>query len=260
MAEEKLPKQVHFLGGHPMTGSEKSGPSAADPYLFQNAIHVLTPPNGTPADNDRNIARFFERYLGSRTLFLDPDRHDRIVAAVSHLPHLLAVALVNAAQEAETKMPGTLDLAAGGFRDMTRIAGARYDLWHDILSTNKNALSPLIDGMIERLSDMKRRLRNDTLRDIFEQSQKTRSHIPINTKGFIRQLAEVLVVAKDQPGIIARIATSLAEGKINIKDIEVLKVREGEGGTIRLAFDSAIVAGRAVDILQKAGFQARERD
>jgi prephenate dehydrogenase len=262
MAAGELPKQVqgvHFLGGHPMAGSEKSGPSAADPYLFQNAIHVLTPPNGTPADKDRDIARFFEHYLGSRTLFLDPDRHDRIVAAVSHLPHLLAVALVNAVQETETKMPGTLDLAAGGFRDMTRIAGARYDLWHDILLTNKNALSPLIDGMIERLSDMKQRLRNNTLREIFEQSQKTRSHIPINAKGFIRQLAEVLVVAKDQPGIIARIATSLAAEKVNINDIEVLKVREGEGGTIRLAFDSAAVAGRAVDILQKAGFQARER-
>jgi prephenate dehydrogenase len=262
IAAEKLPKQVHhvhFLGGHPMAGSEKSGPSAADPYLFQNAIHVLTPPGGTPAEIDLEIARFFEHYLGSRALFLDPDRHDRIVAAVSHLPHLLAVSLVNAVQEAENSIPGTLDLAAGGFRDMTRIAGASYDLWHDILSTNKNALLPLIDGMIGRLNEVKQRLRNDSLSEIFEQSQKTRSRIPINAKGFIRELSEVLVVAKDQPGIIARIATSLAAENININDIEVLKVREGEGGTIRLAFDSAAVAEKAVAILQKAGFQARER-
>jgi len=259
IAAEKLPKQVHFIGGHPMAGSEKSGPSAADPYLFQNAIHVLTPPGGTPAEIDLEIARFFEHYLGSRALFLDHDRHDRIVAAVSHLPHLLAVSLVNAAQEAENSIPGTLDLAAGGFRDMTRIAGASYDLWHDILSTNKNALLPLIDGMIGRLNEVKQRLRNDSLRELFEGSQKTRSRIPINAKGFIRELSEVLVVVKDQPGIIARIATSLAAENININDIEVLKVREGEGGTIRLAFDSAAVAGKAVAILQKAGFQARER-
>jgi len=262
IASAKLPKQVHgvhFLGGHPMAGSEKSGPQASDPYLFQNAIHVLTPPGGAPAGKDLEIARFLEHYLGSRTLFLDPDRHDRIVAAVSHLPHLLAVALVNAVQEAETAIPGTLALAAGGFRDMTRIAGASYDLWHDILATNKNALLPLIDSMAARLKNMQQRLRSDTLRDLFEQSQNTRSRIPINAKGFIRQLAEVLVVAKDQPGVIARIATALAAENININDIEVLKVREGEGGTIRCAFDSAAVAAKAVVVLQKAGFQARER-
>jgi prephenate dehydrogenase len=259
IAAGKLPKQVHFIGGHPMAGSEKSGPAAADPYLFQNAIHVLTPANGAASGKDLEIARFFERYLGSRTLFLDPGRHDRMVAAVSHLPHLLAIALVNEAQDAESKMPGTLGLAAGGFRDMTRIAGSPYSLWHDILITNKNTIEPLIDRIIERLTDIKRRLSNDRLSELFEQSRKTRSHIPINSKGFIRQLSEVLVVAKDQPGVIARIATSLAAKKININDMEVLKVREGEGGTIRLAFDSAAAAGKAAAVLQKAGFQARER-
>jgi prephenate dehydrogenase len=260
VASEKLPKQVHFIGGHPMAGSEKSGPSAADPYLFQNAIHVLTPLNGTPSEKDRDIARFFEHYLGSRTLFLDPDRHDKIVAAVSHVPHLLAVALVNAAQRADQEIPGTLDLAAGGFRDMTRIASAPYDLWHDILSTNKNAIGPLIDDLTSRLTAIKQRLENDTLRDLFEQSQATRSRIPINAKGFIRQLAEVLVVAKDQPGVIAHIANALAKETINIKDIEVLKVREGEGGTIRLAFESSTIAQKAITILKNAGFQARERN
>jgi prephenate dehydrogenase len=258
-AAEKLPKGAYFLGGHPMAGSEKSGPSASDPYLFQNAIHVLTPAGGAPSGKDLDIARFFERHLGCRTLFLDPDRHDRMVAAVSHLPHLLAIALVNELQEAETGMPGTLGLAAGGFRDMTRVAGSPYTLWHDILLTNKNVLSPLIDRMIDRLADIKRRLGNDSMSTLFQQSQETRSHIPLNSKGFIRQLSEVLVVAPDQPGVIACIAASLAAENININDIEVLKVREGEGGTIRLAFISAAAAGKAVAVLEKAGFQARER-
>jgi prephenate dehydrogenase len=258
-AAEKLPSPAYFIGGHPMAGSEKSGPSAADPYLFQNVIHVLTPASGVPSERDFDIAHFFERHLGSRTLFLDPGRHDRMVAAISHLPHLLAIALVNEVQDAETKMPGTLDLAAGGFRDMTRIASSPYSLWNDILITNKNAIEPLIDRIIARLTDMKRRLSNDLIKELFEQSRMTRSHIPINSKGFIRQLSEVLVVAKDQPGIIARIATSLAAENININDMEVLKVREGEGGTIRLAFDSAAAAGKAAAVLQKSGFQARER-
>lgn len=259
VAAEKLPKQSNFIGGHPMAGSEKSGPSAADPYLFQNAIHVLTPLGDAPSGKDLDIARFFERHLGSRALFLDPDRHDRMVAAVSHVPHLLAIALVNEVQEMEGKMPGTLNLAAGGFRDMTRIAGSPYSMWHDILLTNKNVIRPLIDRMIERLTDMKIRLENDSLSSLFEQSRKTRSHIPQDSKGFISRLFEVLVVAKDQPGVIAQIATSLAAEKININDIEVLKVREGEGGTIRLAFDSAAAAANAAAVLQKAGFQAHER-
>jgi prephenate dehydrogenase len=260
VATEKLPGKAHFIGGHPMAGSEKSGPSASDPYLFQNAIHVLTPSGGAPSEKDRDVARFFEQFLGSRTLFLDPDRHDRIVAAVSHLPHLLAIALVNEAQEIETALPGTLTLAAGGFRDMTRIAGSPYGLWHDILQTNKNAIDPLIDRMIGRFADIKRRLAGDSLRDLFEQSRTTRLRIPQDSKGFIRQLFEVLVVARDQPGVIALIATTLAAENININDIEVLKVREGEGGTIRLAFDSAAAAVKAAAVLKKAGFQALERN
>jgi prephenate dehydrogenase len=258
-AARHLLPDVYFIGGHPMAGSEKSGPAAADPYLFQNAIHVLTPAGAEPSERDREIGAFFERWLGSRSLFLDPVRHDRIVAAVSHLPHLLAVALVNAAQEVETAIPGTLGLAAGGFRDMTRIAGAPYDLWHDILTTNRPAIDPLIDRLIARLSEMKLRLHNGSLKELFDAAGKTRSHIPDNAKGFMRRLSEVLVVARDQPGIIVRIAGALADRNINISDIEVLKVREGDGGTIRLAFDSSATAREAVDILQKAGFSARER-
>jgi prephenate dehydrogenase len=258
-AQKHLPPQVCFLGGHPMAGSEKSGPSAADPYLFQNAIFCFTPPGGVPTDRDREIAAFFENGTGCRAIFLRPALHDQVVAAVSHVPHLLAVALVNVAQAVENEIPDTLKLAAGGFRDMTRIASAPYALWHDILSTNKRAIAPLIDAMIEELALMKELLKTDSLVDRFEHSRATRLRIPANTKGFLRSLSEVLVVAKDQPGIIATIANALAGSRINIKDIEVMKVREGEGGTIRLAFESSAVAQAAITVLQQAGFIARER-
>jgi prephenate dehydrogenase len=259
-AEATLSRHVSFTGGHPMAGSEKSGATASDPYLFQNAVYVLTRTGGVASDADRDLAAFLERYLGCRTLFLDPLVHDRIVAAVSHVPHLLAVALVNAAQEVDNSIPGTLALAAGGFRDMTRIAGAPYALWRDIFATNREAIEPFLDLVIARLADIKVRLRDQTLEGCFESSRQTRSRIPTTAKGFIRQLAEVLVVVKDQPGIVAGIASALAEKNININDIEVLKVREGEGGTIRLAFDGQAVAHAAVVTLQKAGFNARERN
>jgi prephenate dehydrogenase len=256
---ESARELAYFLGGHPMAGSEKSGPQASDPYLFQNAVFVLTPQAKAPGKRDREVALFLERYLGCRTLFLDASTHDRIVAAVSHVPHLLSVALVNAAQEVENAIPGTLALAAGGFRDMTRIASSPYTMWHDILATNKEAIGAFLDLVIKRLDDMNKRLRSDSLGECFEASRTTRLAIPAYAKGFIQQLSEVLVVVKDQPGMIACIATLLADRNVNIKDIEVLKVREGEGGTIRLAFDGHAVAREAVDTLCQAGFAARER-
>ena len=258
-AGKSLPPQVRFIGGHPMAGSEKSGPSGSDPYLFQNAIYVLSPESGVPDKKEKSIAQFLEKFLGCRTLFLDPSMHDAIAATVSHVPHLLAISLVCLAGEMEQKIPGTLTLAAGGFRDMTRIASASYDMWHDIFATNKFAIEPLLDSLINVLSEIKQSIRHDALRKFFEQAGCTRTRIPHANKGFMRKLSEVMVLAKDQPGFIAQLSGILAEKNINIKDIEVLKVREGEGGTIRLAFDSSAIAREAVDLLSQHGFFARER-
>jgi prephenate dehydrogenase len=257
-ARRELPPNVRFIGGHPMTGSEKSGAAASDPYLFQNAIYVLARDDRGDDLPDR-MAAFLTTYLGCRSMVLDAAVHDTIAAAVSHIPHLLAVALVNLAADVERRIPGTLQLAAGGFRDMTRIASSPYAIWHDILATNKQATAPLLDALIASLTAMKAKLERDGLGPDFESAQNTRRSIPASTKGFIHQLADVLVHAKDQPGFIAAIAQALSAEQVNIKDIELLKVREGEGGTIRLAFEDTAVARQAVTILNERGFSARER-
>jgi prephenate dehydrogenase len=260
VAARILPPHVHFIGGHPMAGSEKSGPGASDPYLFQNAIYVITTTdNEAVFELHHDFARFLEAYLGCRTFFLNAHIHDVIAATVSHIPHLLAVALVHLARQTDDKIPDTLTLAAGGFRDMTRIASSSYTMWHDILTTNKTACESQLDILITILSDMKKHLHSDSLKDYFDQSKSTRSRISTTSKGFIHPLSEILVRAKDQPGFIASIATILANEKINIKDIEVVKVREGEGGTIRLAFDSSQIAKKAIEILSINGFTSRER-
>lgn len=259
-AASTLPDNVHFIGGHPMAGSEKSGPSASDPYLFQNAIYVLTPFSEKPNNRENALADFLSKYLGCRTMFLNSVIHDKIAATVSHVPHLLAVALVNLAKNMESQYPGTRSLAAGGFRDMTRIASAPYKMWHDILNTNKESIIPLLDSLIDILKEIKNGVNNDSLQSIFDSSSEFRSSIPLHNKGFINILSEVLVLAKDQPGFISDLSKHLSENGINIKDIEVLKVREGEGGTIRLAFESQMIAKKAVSILTKNGFCARERE
>lgn len=258
-AKSKLPSHVKFIGGHPMAGSEKSGPAFSDPYLFQNAIYVITSVDEQPEPLEREFAAFLEKFLGCRTLFLNPSVHDRIAATVSHVPHLLAVALVCLAGEIEQKIPGTLTLAAGGFRDMTRIASAPYDMWHDILLTNKDSIEPLLDSFIDLLTDIKSQMRSDSLKSRFEESRRIRSGISPGNKGFLHPLSEITVHAKDQPGFIASLTGLLAEHNINIKDIEVIKVREGEGGTIRLAFETPATAKNAVGLLAEKGFISRER-
>ncbi|MBD3316135.1 MAG: prephenate dehydrogenase/arogenate dehydrogenase family protein [Chitinivibrionales bacterium] len=259
-ARETLPSHVRFVGGHPMAGSEKRGPAAADPYLFQNSIYVLTPYAEQPDDREKALGNFLEHHLGCRHVFINPDMHDTIAATVSHVPHLLAVTLVNLAGEIEQHVPGTLKLAAGGFRDMTRIASAPYGMWRDILSSNRTTISPLLDRYMTALRRMRDEMVDPGLGEAFESAASIRGSIPANSKGFLRPLSEVLVIARDHPGAIVAIARPLAENGINIKDIEVLKVREGEGGTIRLAFESAQIAAQAVKILSSAGFTARERD
>lgn len=260
-AKELLPPHVNFIAGHPMAGSEKSGPTAADPFLFQNAIYVLYPLENVPAEIFKEFSELLTKHLGCREIVIDPDTHDQIAATVSHVPHLLAVALVNTAELMEKKIAGTMELAAGGFRDMTRIASAPYKMWHDIFNTNKQKITTVLDICIEQLQDMKHRLKINALEEPFESAAETRSEISrgAGKKGFLSPLSEVLVITSDQPGMIAKISNLLANDNINIKDIEVLKVREGEGGTIRLAFENVEISQKAIYILNQNGFSARER-
>jgi len=259
-AQSALPNNVHFIGGHPMAGSEKSGAVASDPYLFENAVYVLSPAPAVPEAIISGFAKMLEQYLGCRTLRLESGAHDRIVAAVSHVPHILAVALVELAARMETTAPETLRLAAGGFKDMTRIATSPYAMWHDILMTNRQAVNDCIDTYMNILTEMKAGLTAGSLKEAFDNAMTTRRSIPMGNKGIINTTADIVVMAKDRPGSFLEIARVLAAENINIKDIEVLKVREGEAGSIRLSFNSKTTAQQSVKVLNAYGFTARERE
>jgi len=179
-AQKHLPKSVHFIGGHPMAGSEKSGPGASDPYIFQNAIYVLTSASDEDEKIINGLSGFLQNYLGCRTVLMNPEKHDTITAAVSHFPHILASALVLNAYKQEEQTEGTLSLAAGGFRDMTRIAASSYEIWHDIFATNKSACVNQIDSFIEILTDMKTSLENDSLKESYEKARQIKNSMPNN--------------------------------------------------------------------------------
>lgn len=251
---------VSFVGGHPMAGSEWKGVDAADPFLFENAIYVLTPSEGAGAEAVGKLAGMADR-VGAHVVEMDPATHDRVAAAISHVPQMMATSLVNLVgrlNEADADgLP--LKMAAGGFRDMTRIASSPYEMWRDICRTNAAAIRETIDAYVEVLTRVRDRIEDDALADNFAYANEVRDRIPKDSKGFLNPLHELLLVVQDKPGVIAEVGTSLADAGINIKDIEVLKVREGEGGSLRLGFGAAEDKDRARGILTALGYTVLSR-
>lgn len=244
-----------FIGGHPMAGSEGSGIAFADKLLFQNAVYVLCPMAGADCMGLASLLQAF----GARVIIMKPPEHDRIAACVSHVPQLAAVALMNLAGGKNKENSAYLQLAAGGFRDMTRIASSPYAMWNDILATNTKH----IRGALSRLQEILFRFEEQlNVRDLpsfkrdFTKAKTLRDAIPKNVKGFLTPLFDVYVMAEDRPGILADITAELATNGINIKDIELLKIREGESGTFRMAFNSTAAADKAIAVLAKIGIKA----
>lgn len=258
-AERYFPKN-NFIGGHPMAGVELSGVEAAHPLLFENAMYVLTPTKKTPPIHLKRLSNFLTK-LGARVVQLDAKTHDEVASAVSHLPQLTAVALMNVVGKRHPSAKRHLQLAAGGFRDLTRIASSRFDIWQDILPANAQSIQASLRLLIDELRSYDKTLGSQKislLQSRFQQSRRLRNSIPKNMKGFLHPLAEVYVVVKDQPGVLAKMTTALFKAKLNIKDMELLKIREGSGGTFRLAFDSKEIARKAMSVLRKAGFEVGE--
>lgn len=247
---------MYFIGGHPMTGNEFRGIDAMDKYLYENAIYILTPFQDTP---DEYVNRLLDiiKVIGALPIIMEPSKHDKVVAGISHLPQLLATGLVDLISKEENPALSKT-LCAGGFRDMTRIASSQYKMWQDIISTNKENIFEMIDSYINELSFIKQSILNNTLEPVFDNAAHTRDSIPKGAKGVIVPAWEAKVRVSDKPGTLLQISTILAEEDINIKDIRVEKNRELEGGHFRLAFGSESDRSKAVNLLQFKGFYARE--
>ncbi len=266
-ARDVLPDRVNFLGGHPMAGAEHSGIDHADPLLFENAVYSLClPDDADSATLDDTLSPFVDlvEATGGRPLVLNADRHDRLVAAVSHVPQLLAIALVNLVAQTEDDEDEdqdlALQLAGGGFRDMTRIAASPFEVWRDVLVGNEGAIHEALSRFRRLLREMRNRLIEedlDALEALFDDARTARDAIPRDSKGFLHPLSDIYVRAPDQPGVIHDITGHLLEADINIKDIELQTIREGTGGTFRLAFEKGSEAEAAVAVLTDAGYEAR---
>jgi len=250
---KKIVSAGFYVGGHPMTGKERGGIENSDPLLFENSLYLLS----EKGNSFPGINQFTDliKLLGSRIRFIDPYIHDKVIAYVSHLPQVLAVSLVNSLGDGKNDY---LDFAAGGFRDMTRVASSDFEIWESIFRYNKNEIVSSIENLISRLKSVKDSISKSDinfLRKEFESSKKKRETIPSNIKGFLNPVYDVFIYAEDKPGSLFRMTEVLYKNSVNIKDIELLKIREGTGGTFRLSFETYESAEKAKKLLVNSGFR-----
>lgn len=257
--EAILPGHLRFVGGHPMAGSEKTGVEALDPYLFENAYYVLTRSSKTDSEAFNLVKRMVNN-LDATCIEMDVDQHDMSVAMISHTPHVIAAAMVNCAERVDAGTNSVLSLAAGGFKDTTRIASGSPEMWVDICTTNKDKILNILDSLAIDINNFKQAIESGDrkgLKELFSKAKQTRDTLPGRGKGFSSPMLEFILFVPDEPGIIGRISNILGDMRVNIKDIEVLHMREDKGGSIRIGVEYKDDSFKAVERLKELGYEVK---
>jgi len=231
-------RHPRFVGGHPMAGSEQSGIEGADPDLFVGATWVLTPTVETDHEAYATLAAVVAE-LGADVVALSPSDHDRLVAVVSHVPHLVAATLMNAAAEGAESDGALLRLAAGGSRDMTRVAAGQPAIWPDICADNAEAIVAGLDrllGDLSALRDMVARTDRSGLLELLQRASTARRQLPAAATRPDR-LAELRVPVPDRQGVLAEFTGLAGDLGVNIYDLTIAHSTEGPRGVLTLVVD-----------------------
>jgi prephenate dehydrogenase len=246
---------ARFVGGHPMGGSERSGPERASAAVLDGIVWVLSE---TPTTDPAAIARLeaWIRRVGASPVRMDAERHDRLVAIVSHLPQVASTALMGLAATEEAGEPEILLLAAGGFRDLTRLAASSPHLWSDILLANREAIAAALDAYGSRLTAMRDLvLRGDAaaVEDAFTTAKQAR--LALAAKAQVKSGVAVLQVpVPDRPGVLAELTVTLGDVGVNIEDLQIVHSPEGGRGTVHLTV-AADAAEETERVLRERWFE-----
>ena len=249
-----------FVGGHPMAGSEQDGLDGADADLFAGATWVLTPTGDTDPAAHTAVRGVIGR-LGVEVVEIPPEQHDALVAVVSHVPQLAATTLMNVASGRDDRRELLMRLAAGGFRDMTRIAAGHPGIWPDICVANRTAILEALDAFQASLDEVRGLVDvgdADALLDVLERGREARRNLPSGAR--VRgPLAELRVPVPDRPAVLAEVTTMAGRLGVNILDIEIAHSIEGDGGVLVLVVP---VSGAAAfeDALGQAGYHVSRTD
>jgi prephenate dehydrogenase len=249
----------YFVGGHPMAGSEQEGVEGSDPEMFEGATWVLTPAANTDPVAFATV-RTAVSALGANVVELPAARHDDLVAMVSHVPHLTAATLMNLAADTALEHATLLRLAAGGFRDMTRIAAGDPAIWPDICVQNRSGILDVLDRLLSALGEVRDVVASGdraTMLGVLERARHARVNLPAGALSS-DTTSEVRVPVLDRPGVLAEVTTLFGEMGVNIYDLEIAHSAEGDRGVLVLVVDAA-ATDRVRDALHQRDFRCSVR-
>ncbi|WP_088044389.1 prephenate dehydrogenase [Bacillus sp. EAC] len=246
-----------FIGGHPMAGSHKTGIESAKVHLFENAYYILTPSELT-SDDQIDELKDWLKGTGSHFVVIDEATHDKITGVVSHFPHLIAASLVKQVKSYSKKEPLTTALAAGGFRDITRIASSSPKMWTDIVIQNKEILLSLIANWIDEMKEMYQivdQQNNEEIYQYFKESKDFRDNMPTKANGAIPSYFDLYVDVMDRVGELANITTILSIHQVSITNLRIIESREGLPGVLRISLQTERDREKAENFLNVNGYE-----
>lgn len=250
-----------FVGGHPMAGSERSGYINSGAALLENAYYILTPTSSVPPEKLEAYRELTEK-MGAIPVVMDYRKHDYVTAAVSHLPHVIAASLVNLVRDSDSEDGIMKMIAAGGFKDITRIASSSSAMWQQICLTNTENISCLLQAYIDSLTAAKAQLDSrsgQALYEMFNGARIYRDSFISASSGPIKRSYSFSVDIADKTGALAHIAALLAENGLSIKNIGITHNRESQDGVLMIELYDEPSLNAALELLAEAAYTVHLR-
>ena len=259
---QKFPElEKHFIGGHPMCGTEHTGYEYSTAYMLENAYYILTPTRTVPTEKAAEFEAFVAS-IGALPITLDFQEHDFIVGSVSHLPHVISATLVNLVKELDNEEETMRTIAAGGFKDITRISSSSPVMWENICLANRDTILKLIDIYVASIGKIRQKIADADGSDInsfFRSAKDYRDSFNIPHAGAIKPVYLLFCDLIDEAGGIATIATILAANNISIKNIGIIHNREYQQGVLQIEFYDKDAYEKAVALLRKYHYTVYEK-
>jgi prephenate dehydrogenase len=252
--QPSVPDRISFIAGHPLAGSQEEGVEAADPDMFVGAAWLLTPIADHVDQASYEALSSFIQGLGATPLAMDPSHHDELIGLMSHLPQVVASALAGfAGDHVEQEMAAKL--AAGGFRDTTRVAASSPELWIEILSENREHVLDLVAGLKAHLGDFEKAIQAEDwsfLKELLTKAQTFRTSIPKKPGVAPAELFELTIAIPDRPGVLGEITELVGEAGVNIEDLQISHSPGGRG-TLHLFIKGEEPARLAQEVVSGPG-------